>query len=60
MPVLTLYVSDHDHQSLTAAALETGRGLDELAESAISEAACNWRRDQRPPITEADTIGRKS
>lgn len=59
MPVFPLYISDYDFQSLTALSRETGREIDELAESAISEAACNWRREERPPITEADTIGRK-
>ena len=59
MAVLSCWISDHDHASLEAAAAELGRSVEELAESAISEAATNWRREQRPPITEADTIGGK-
>ena len=60
MPVLTCYISDHDLATLKLAGADLEREPIELAESAISESACNWRREQRPPTTEADTIGRKS
>ena len=49
MPIISCYVDDKDHASLVTAAAEAGRTVEDLAESAISEAACGWRRDNPSP-----------
>lgn len=49
MPILQLYVDDDTLRGLREAALETGRQVDELAESAISEAVVTFRRGRPKP-----------
>ncbi len=48
MPILNCYVDDETYARLKTVALEEGRGpefIEQLAESAISEAALNATRD---------------
>ena len=54
MAILQCYIDNRDLAALRAASLETGRGIEELAESAISEAACNWRREHSSDNGEVD------
>ena len=51
MAVLSVYVDDRDFAMLQSVANATGRTVEDLAESAISEAACRSRRHyiQQPP-----------
>jgi hypothetical protein len=45
MPVLQVYVSDEDLATLERAAKRLERSIDDLADSAVSEAASNARRN---------------
>ncbi|RYE48309.1 MAG: hypothetical protein EOP24_07830 [Hyphomicrobiales bacterium] len=44
--ILQIYIDDETHRRLYAIALETGREVDELAESAVSEAALTFFRSR--------------
>lgn len=46
MPFMSVYVSEEDEAALEEASGELGRTVDDLAESALSEAVCTFRRNR--------------
>lgn len=51
--ILQVYVDDDTAHRLGLIAAETGRKIEELAESSVSEAALNYFRGRRGPIPSA-------
>ena len=46
MAILTCYVDEETLKTLTEVSEETGRSIEDLAEAAIAESACDCRRDK--------------
>lgn len=55
MPILQCYISDEDLKQLQHVSKKLGRGVADLAESAISEAACQSIREFGKP-KETDNV----
>lgn len=54
--ILSVYIDDETETTLTRAAVDLGRSVEDLAEAAVSESACNYRREEmkRADRTRAD------
>lgn len=48
MNIIKVYVDDRTLATLERVSAESGRSIEDLAEAAISEAACRARRDEAP------------
>jgi len=49
MAILHVFVSDDDLEALQTESRDLCRSVEDLAESAVSEAVLQWKRDQPAP-----------
>lgn len=52
--ILSVYITPETERRLLHAAKQLGRGIEDIAESAVSEAALNWEKTSMPRETQED------